>query len=214
MNPPTSPPPVHQPYAQSNWPLTFGILGLLLSVVGFIGAAYQALMCFAMGQSHTRLTTSVTSGGTTTTAGVDEAVTEEFMALFADVAAKKIYVEGGLCLLAVILFVGSILLMCRYRIARPIMTAWAYAKIGVGLLAVYFTQKLYLGMMSMTEEMAGTVSGAAGMGPLFPEKLTGTISVVIILLGAIWVSLYPVLLLIWMGKESSRLDMQNGYGWK
>ncbi|MDF1752896.1 MAG: hypothetical protein P1U89_09000 [Verrucomicrobiales bacterium] len=210
----------HPPPLKSNWPSTFGIIGIIVGILGFLSAASQiANIAFmkAMGDSLVVIPESGT-GNTDADAAIEDAVSGMMTDIEA-FAQTKIISDIALLILSVVLFVGGILLLQRYRKSRAILLGWSYAKIIVGLYSVYQVRKMIsimggsMGAM-FNEQMASIPGGAASAPPFDMVKLYDIMGLVWLVIGGIWVLALPILFLIWFNRQDIIDDIAGGYGWK
>lgn len=210
----------HPPPLKSNWPSAFGIIGIIVGILGFLSAASQiANIAFmkAMGDSLVVIPESGT-GNTDADAAIEDAVSGMMTDIEA-FAQTKIISDIALLILSVVLFVGGILLLQRYRKSRAILLGWSYAKIIVGLYSVYQVRKMIsimggsMGAM-FNEQMASIPGGASSAPPFDMVKLYDIMGLVWLVIGGIWVLALPILFLIWFNRQDIVDDIGDGYGWK
>lgn len=212
------------PPMRSNWPTTLGIISIIMGGFGFLAAASQIanfLMMQSLGSSFFAAGITTSSGASPEQKAIEEAMTEatgKMMTDLAEFAKGKIFADVAMLTLAVVLFGGGILLLQRKRISKPILVGWSYAKLVLGLYSVMQTRKLFSVMgntmgAAINEEMFNASGGSSGAPPFDMVKMYEMMGLASMVIGAVWVAILPILLMIWFNRAEIKHDMIHGYGW-
>lgn len=211
------------PAPRSNWPSTLGIVSLIFGILGFLTAAsylVNTLMMKFMGASMFSGSISTGSGDEQTEA-IEQAMEEAMVSMMTEmeeIGKIKIIADGGLLILGIALFVGGILLMQRFRIAKPILLGFAYGKLIINSWSALLMQKIFdkvAGSMGavLNEQMA-MIDPSSSAPPFDMVKMYEIMGTVTMIIMAVWGAILPIILIIWFNRQATKDDMEHGYGWK
>lgn len=213
---------------RSNWPVTFGVLGIVFGVFGLLSAV-MGIFSVAMSSAmfETMETASVaTPPPPTPPPGVGGAApatpppptvnpSEMFKGMSESVERwlpLTIVMQCLLLLLAILLLVGGIFLLNRKPVAAKLLTVWAYGKIVAGIgaaFAGFLMQQAQMKAMTEGISSAATSGGAAAPAglPGGMDSMFTIIAGVSFFFGVIWVCILPVVFLIWFHRGVVKADI-------
>ena len=188
------------PRPLSRWPISFGVLAIVMGVLGLLYRLVTAFGQYNLSRANQQV--FLKSGG------VDsyEKDIDEVVSVMAEMAPARAIIDCVLVVLAVVLIVGGILLLLRRRSVHWILQTWAVLKL------LFAVTASYLGFMVNREVMAG----------VFKSSSSGTVesglAVKIVQwfqfgLSSLWFAALPVIFLIWLNRQVVKDDMA-GETWK
>ena len=175
--PPTQPGLLPVAQAVSKWPTVFGVIGIIVGVLGALGAAWGIISSFALPQ-----------------------MMQEAPALSAaslEKLQRLTIINSTMGLpVAVLLLVSAIGLVTRRRWSVSASKAWAVLRILVGILSTALGLWMQEAFMEASPAMAGVSSGLIrGM------QVFGAI------LGIAWSCTLPVFALIWFSRAKIKTEV-------
>ncbi|MEO0414438.1 MAG: hypothetical protein AAF226_05745, partial [Verrucomicrobiota bacterium] len=151
--------------------------------------------------------------------GAEEQEAMDSMMEFFEVFASQVWVHYICLFISLMLFVGGVMLLMRYRVSRLVLLGYSVGKLIFGSLAVVMmalAQKKMMsamtGMMtSMEEELSESDAAMFDSGVFAFYESGATIGMVI---GIIWNAALPVFLLIWLMRKVIRTEIATSYHWR
>ncbi len=216
--------PVYVPeYADrpNKWPVIWGVVAIVFGVFGALSQSVKVIQTsfmMAMPMSEIYANSTPKTGDPKQDKMMEEMMQgqAEMMKSIQDASPMLITVSSILALIAILLFVGGILLCMRKRIASPFLQTWAVLKIIVGGVGIWIGYKMTGSMMGGYGQMMNSITSSAGPGASGVTdfgRVMGIFANVMFFLSFAWLLALPVFFLVWFNREIVKEDMKNGIGW-
>ncbi len=166
---------------KSRWPIVFGVIAIIFAAFGLLGALSSPFLAkFSLSQVEVLKQSGVT---------VPDEVVEGYKAVVRNNAI-------GSGILSLLLLIGGILLVKRRPVAAMLLQIWSVLKIVVGGYLLWSSlgpsnaySKLSLGGLDAGSQEAEIINTSFAV--MEKVQLIG---------GMIWLSAFPVILLIWLNR--------------
>lgn len=189
--PPTAPGELIARTRVSRWPGVIGTICIILGVAAFLQGGFGILMVVFM-------------RGFVDMSGSPEleaqaAVGDEFF-------LQNMISNAGSMALALLVFVGGIMLLQRRRIAAKLLCSWAIAKILWSFVGGYIGYQVASKTVEMTQAAQSQPTNPAG-----PDiaAMVQSFSVLMVGAGVCWLWILPVFILIWFARQPIKAEIAN-----
>jgi hypothetical protein len=172
----------------TKWPKVIGIIGIALGGLAAMVGAMNAMGHQVAAQQLIKM-------------GVDPSFPERHAT-----ALKVMPIASGI--LGLLLLIGSVLLLMRKSLARPILMFWALAKIGFSLWQAPISSAMQREMLPVQMKYAAqTNPEATKQQPEELAKMMQAAGEVISITVVIWYMALPLFILIWMMRQRIRSEV-------